>query len=141
MQEVIEIRTPEAIKAFNNLAAVIRANYPEKVQNLLFTRIIVGVSRATFSDPLSTPMTIWKVDIKAIRFILAAKRTDLSKANPLTIEELEKAFYGAPRPLFDEVLKLYLETPENFERLLGACSKILSTVQTVSGIADLIPVN
>lgn len=139
MQEIVEIRTPEAVKAFDNLAAVIRASYPEDVQKILFQRIILEHHGATVSDPLNTPLTIWKVDVEAIRFILASKKTKLSKAKPLTEEELGQVFHGTPLPLYDEVLKLYLNTPSTWDRLVEACSKIWSTVQAVTSASELIP--
>ena len=139
MPEIVEIRTPEAVKVFDNLAAVIRASYPEKVQKILFRRIIIEHHGATVSDPLNTPLTIWKVDVEALRFILASKKTKLSKANPLTEEELEKVFYGAPRPLYDEVLKLYLQQPSLWDRFVGACSKIWTAIQTADNVTDIIP--
>lgn len=139
MQEIVEIRTPEAVKVFDNLAAVIRASYPADVQKILFQRIILEHYGASVSDPLNTPLTIWKVDVKALRFILASKKTKLSKAKPLTVEELEKVLYGAPRPLYDEVLKLYLQQPSLWDRLVGACSQIWTTLQTATNVTDFIP--
>lgn len=139
MQEIVEIRTPEAVKAFDNLAAIIRASYPEEVQKILFKRIIIEHFGASVSDPLNTPLTIWKVDIEALRFILASKKTKLSKTKPLTAKELEQVSHGTPLPLYDEVLKLYLNTPSTWDRLVGACSQIWTTLQTATNVTDFIP--
>lgn len=104
MANTIELRDPQSIRKFTELAESIKATTPEALHPAIFTRLIVATRGMSVSDPVNTPLSIWTIDLDALKVILALRNQDLSTVshiNPITMID---ALKGADPSKFLEIL-------------------------------------
>lgn len=104
MANTIQLRDAKSLNEFSAIAESIKATTPEALHPAIFTRIIIATRGMTAADPCGTPLSIWTIDLDALKVILALRNQDLSTVshiNPITMID---ALKGVDPSEFLEIL-------------------------------------